>query len=267
MKTVVQNGFTLIEVIVVLVLMAILVGTAVLNVGRGLKSARLQEAGRVVTQYARHARAVALLKGKPTVLTVEEIREGGEFTKSRISIAFSSAAGAQSGSSLMMAGGQMTGAGALRTLTGRLVSDEGVTEEFAALAAPADTGDAASDGENPLAPEPRTFEGIRVKGMLQENRDEQPRARISVFSNVDFLKRSSAESAAKKESGTSDGKKDSKEEVEESVDEESSFSVVYEVNGRCEPWKVKLWRDGTDEDDALTISFGRFGRVVTPEDR
>ena len=49
----------------------------------------------------------------------------------------------------------------------------------------------------------------------------------------------------------------------EEEEKESSFSVVYEANGRCDPFLVTVFKDGTDERDGLTVSIGRFGRTVT----
>lgn len=263
-----RSGFTLIEIIIVLVIMAVITGTAVLSVGRGLKDARARDAARVVQQYVRHAKAVALLKGRPTVLNIEEISEGGEFLKSRISITYSAEGAAGDAATITMAGGQTTGAGAVRTISGKAVTDDGVSEEQAALTQAAQPS-ASDEMQDPLHAEPREFEGIHVRAALREN-EEVNRPRISVFSNVDYLKRRSEEAKTrekeKKEDENRDASAQAEDEDGESVDEEASFSVVYEANGRCEPYKVKVWRDGGSEDDAIEFSIGRFGRPVTKDD-
>ncbi len=262
-----RAGFTLIEIIIVLVIMAVITGTAVLSVGRGLKDARARDAARVVQQYVRHAKAVALLKGRPTVLNIEEVCEGGEFLKSRISITYSAESSAGDSATITMAGGSTTGAGAVRTISGKAVTDEGVSEEQAALTQMPQTG-GGDEVQDPLHAEPREFEGIHVRATLREN-DEANRPRISVFSNVDYLKRRSEEAKARekeKKEESHDSSAQTEDEDVESVDEESSFSVVYEANGRCEPYKVKVWRDGSSEDSAIEFSIGRFGRPVTKDD-
>ena len=52
-------------------------------------------------------------------------------------------------------------------------------------------------------------------------------------------------------------------EFEEVEEKENSFSVVYEANGRCEPFVVRVFKDGMEDRDALTVNINRFGRPVT----
>lgn len=258
-----KRGFTLIEILIALVIMAIIVGTAVASVGAGMKSARLTDAARAVQQYARHAKAVALLKQRPVVLTFEEIVENGEFVKSRVSMTYSAdapteSAGASGGAGFGVAG---TSSGEVRTLSGKIV---GVDTEGEPPPTSAEDGDAP----DPLAAEPREFEGIRIHAEDKENL-EVNRPRISVFSNVDTLMRKAADQKAKAqekaiENGTAE-KTDEDDKEKEEEDKESSYSVVYEANGRCEPYVVKVWKEGADENDAMVINFGRFGRPVTSE--
>ena len=256
-----RRGFTLIEVLVVLIIMAVLVGTAVTSLSAGLKSARMRDATRAVQQYVRHAKAVALLKQRPVVITFEEISENGEFVKSRISMDYSGDAVQEQGATPLGQGFAVSGGGAT-TLSGRSVDEE------AGAAVPA--GDPSPE-DDPLAAPPREFEGIHVRGELQENREEA-RARISVFSNVDVLLRKSAaerEKAAQAErekTGAPSEDADTAESGEEK-DEEQTFSAVYEANGRCDPYVVRVWKDGDDENDAMTISVGRFGRTVTGDEK
>lgn len=256
-----KRGFTLIEILIALVIMAIIVGTAVASVGAGMKAARLSDAARAVQQYARHAKAVALLKQRPVVLTFEEIVENGEFVKSRVSMTYSAdapaeSAGASGGAGFGVAGGA---SGEVRTLSGKIV---GVDVEGEVSSSEPEDGEAP----DPLAAEPREFEGIRIHAEDKENL-ELNRPRISVFSNVDTLMRKAADQKARArekaaENGTDDSSVDGETKDE---DKESTYSVVYEANGRCEPYVVKVWKDGSNEDDAMVINIGRFGRPVTKE--
>ena len=257
-----KQGFTLIEVLVVLIIMAVLVGTAVLSVGAGMKSARLRDAARVVTFYTRHAKAIALLKQKPVVVTFEEIVDGGEFAKSRVSVTYSPDAEDTSVVGVGQGGGTD---GQARTLSGVLVADlvEGD-------AAPPSAPDDGSGDPDALEVEPKEFEGIHI---VAEARDEQQerRPRISVFSNVDTLRRQSAnareqaKTSAREKSGLSADADSSSGEAEEGeqVDEESSFSAVYEANGRCEPYRITIWKEGEEKEEGIVINIGRFGRPVT----
>lgn len=255
-----KRGFTLIEVLVVLMIMGLLVGTAVINFGAGLQASKLRDANRTVYQYVRHARAVALLKQRPVVLRIEEIAENGEFVKSRVSIDFSQDA-AQEQSVTPLGQGFMSGSGEVQTLS---MNPESPAEDASVAAEPA--GDAAAAPEkDPLSAPPREFEGIHVRGALQEDRTER-RARLSVFSNVDVLTRKfTAEKekadARRTDSATPAGASD--DASEEAKDEDQVFEVVYEANGRCTPYEVRLWCEGDDENEAQTIKLGRFGRPVT----
>ena len=254
-----RRGFTLIEVLVVLIIMAILVGTAVTSLSAGLKSAHMRDATRAVQQYVRHAKAVALLKQRPVVLTFEEITENGAFVKSRISMDYSGDA-TQEQSATPLGQGFAVG-GVASTLSGKPI-DEG---DASAPVVPSNGG--ISPEDDPLAAPPREFEGIHVRGELQENREET-RARISVFSNVDVLLRKSAAEREKavrteREKAGLPSDEEGTDESGEEKDEDQTFSAVYEANGRCDPYVIRVWKDGDDEKDALSISVGRFGRTVT----
>jgi len=260
-----RSGFTLVEIIIVLAIMAVIMGSAVMSVGTGMKSARLRDAARAVQLYTRHAKAVALLKGRPVVLQFEEVMENGEFVKSRISLAFSGDAAA--GGSAIGVGHAGSGGsdGLTRTLSGIVVGgDTGGESEPVA--------DGGGEAQDPLMAEPREFEGIRINATTRS--EEEVRPRISVFSTADFLMKKTAEEKARKAQAASakaeaegvltKNVKDADEDKPEE-EKESSFSVVYEANGRCEPFVVNVYKDGTDERDGLKVSIGRFGRPVTED--
>lgn len=233
-----KRGFTLVEVIIVLVMMAAIVGTAVLSVGSGVRTANQRNATRGVLQYIRHARAIALLKSRPVVVTFEEVNKDGEFALSRLSLAYSQDTAAKS---------SIVEKGTVHTLTGEAVELAVDTSE---------EGDA-------LAVEPREFEGIRIRVDYKDVAEEQKKT-ISVFSNVDFLK-NKATKKKKPSIEEVDKEKDSSGKSEDvPLDEdlgEMSSSVVYETNGRCDPYIVTIWKDGTDPESGQTISVDRFGKI------
>ncbi len=256
-----KSGFTLVEVLIALIIVGFLVGAAVVGLGAGKKAIQMADAMRAVQQCARHARSVALLKQRSVVLTIEEVVEGGVFVKSQISISFSKDAEAEGAGASGGAGfGVASSGGQTRTLSGRLVNttDEAGEEEL----------------NDPLFAKPRVFEGIHIKGILKEETEER-RSLISVFSTADFHLRKSKEEREKaraklEESASDDKKEKEKDEAEGAAaepDKASSFSVVYEPNGRCDPYFIKLWKDGTDEEKGEKLEFTRFGRVIEEEER
>ena len=215
----------------------------------------MADATRAVQQYAGHARAIALLKQRPVVLTIEEFVEDGVFVKSRISVSYSKDAssegeGISHGAGFGPAG---SGQGGVVTLAGVPVDEE-------------DAGGAeVEDVNDPLSPEPRDFEGVHIRGELKGDL-AQKRSRISVYSNVDTLRRQNREQQAKAKLEESGVAADGTDSAAEEQTTDSSFSIVYEPNGRCDPFLVKIWKDGTDEEKAVTLEVGRFGRVVEDED-
>ena len=252
-----KNGFTLIEILVALVIVGILVGTAAVSLGAGVKSAQMADAARAVQQYAGHARAIALLKQRPVVLTITEIAEDGTFVKSRLSTSYGKDAEAEGAGASGGAGFGVAGAAAGRVLTLSGMPVEG-----------AEVGDAPADlADDPLAPEPRDFEGIHIRGQLKEDLETR-RSRISVFSTADLLLRRNREQQEKaRAKHEEEGGEPADGAVEAEPDREATFSVVYEPNGRCDPYLVKIWKDGASEDKAMTLEVGRFGRVVEDEER
>lgn len=274
-----KRGFTLIEIIIVLSIIAVILGSAVANVAVGMKSARLRDAARTVQLYTRHAKAVALLKGRPVVLQFEEVMENGEFSKSRVSLSFSGDASSGSNEIGVGHGGSGSSDGLTRTLSGQLVgvqntadgsvmTSDGVLESGGVSVE--DASPDAGEVQDPLMAQPREFEGVRIHAALRDEKMERPR--ISVFSTADFLLKKKAEETARKtraaekkaeESGVWKDDKNANGELPEEEEKESSFSVVYEANGRCEPFTVTVYKDGTDERDGLTVNIGRFGRTVT----
>ncbi len=247
-----KSGFTLLEILVALFIVGILVGTAVVGLDAGKKAIQMADAMRAVEQCARHARSVALLKQRSVVLTIEEVVEDGVFVKSQISTSYSKDAEAEGAGASGGAGfGVASAVGQLRTLSGRIV-DAGGEEP------------AANEPEDALFAKPRAFEGIHITGVLKEE-TEQRKSLISVFSTADFHLRKNREQ--EKSASADTEKKDRTDAAPARPDKASSFSVVYEPNGRCDPYFVRLWKDGSDEEKGEKLEFTRFGRVVREEER
>ncbi|MGN0845788.1 MAG: hypothetical protein ACI4RA_00195, partial [Kiritimatiellia bacterium] len=91
-----------------------------------------------------------------------------------------------------------------------------------------------------------------------------------VFSTADLLLRRNREQQEKARAKAEDegvAPPADDEAAHAEADEETTFSVVYEPNGRCDPYIVKIWKDGTDEEKALSLEVSRFGRIVEDEER
>ena len=64
-----RAGFTLIEILIVVGIIAIMLASAVMSVASGRGAVRVKEATRGVMQLSRYASALALLRQRPVVVT------------------------------------------------------------------------------------------------------------------------------------------------------------------------------------------------------
>ena len=82
-----RAGFTLIEIMIVVGIIAIMLASAVMSVASGRGAVQVKEATRGVVQLSRYASALALLRQRPVVVTFHkkgkvEVRISGESTGS-----------------------------------------------------------------------------------------------------------------------------------------------------------------------------------------
>ena len=76
-----RAGFTLIEILIVVGIIAIMLASAVMSVASGRGAVQVKEATRGVVQLSRYASALALLRQRPVVVTfhkkgkVEAVRQ------------------------------------------------------------------------------------------------------------------------------------------------------------------------------------------------
>ena len=81
-----RRGFTLVELLVVVAIIAVMLSTAALSVGSGTASVRMKNAVRSVWQLSGYARTMALLRQHAVVVTYSEVWEGDTFVKSKIEV-------------------------------------------------------------------------------------------------------------------------------------------------------------------------------------
>ena len=246
-----RRGFTLVELLVVVLIIGLMLATAALSVGAGTAAAQMKNAVRSVWHLSGYARTMALLRQHPVVITYSEVWEGNDFVKSQIEVK----AGSESTSS----------APEMSTRAARSIYDP--EAELPALDLEEEEGDsdadAVSDGTDEAAQE---FADVHLKVELGEEGLSRygKKKTVSVFSNVDFLlgrnrqdKQEPDDKSA--ERGADDDDEASRQEKREPV------SIIFETNGRCVPHRILVWREGQDERDATVLEVDRFGAMKNPE--
>ncbi len=266
-----RRGFTLIELLVIVAIIGIMLGSAVMSVGSGSASAQMKSATRRVLQLSRQARTVALLRQQAAVITYEEIYEGQSLVGGKVTIESKG----ESAPRTSVSGGQPL------TILGDIPEEDGEPIVYAegdenSKSKEQELMEKIVDDPRDFAPEkvdasdwdpdsPRSFRGIHLKVEILDDEGTaygERRSRISVFSNVDFL-RSQARAAS---SGVSDASK-AGDDSKDSIAAQEPVSIVYETNGRCQPHRIKVWKDGTDEDSGLTVTVDRFGKTKVEDER
>ena len=282
-----RRGFTLIELLVIVAIIGVMLGSAVMSVGAGSASAQMKSATRRVLQLSRQARTMALLRQQAAVITYEEIYEGQSLVGGKVTIESKGEITAAQGTS---------GGGRPLTLDGEEPEVIGETVTVSESdASPESDADRASitkeqelmekivDDPRDYAPDkvdasdwdpdsPRSFRGIHLKVELLDDEGAafgERKSRISVFSNADFLRKQSRAAEAARSGKANEEKKDDDDDdgSKEPVSVQEPVSIVYEVNGRCQPHRIKVWKDGTDEDSGLTITIDRFGKTKVEDER
>lgn len=276
-----RRAFTLLELLVIVAIIATMVAVCVVSIRAGQDAARVKGAARDVLAVIRHGRSVALVTQQPSIVTyATEVVDGETCAKVEIVSAkiLNSADRRQ-----------------VYTLSGKVVDlsqtsgdddappeavdlaevKRGKAPEAAADGKTADDGKGAAAGQTvedilfaPISTE--VLRGMCVKVLagdeqLEVQQDEEVvKNKISVFSNVDYLigryrdAKKSAEEEKKKDDGTDSAPSaaaDHSDEVQEPK------SMVWEVNGRCEPHSVWIYPSGSKPEKGLQIRVDRFGAV------
>lgn len=248
-----SGGFTLVELLVVVAIIAIMLSTAALSVGSGTTAVRMKNAVRSVWQLSGYARTMALLRQHAVVVTYSEVWEGDTFIKSKIEV---------------KAGAELSTPEAEQSSTvARSIFDP--EAELPTLEDQTDEDSADSVVQEGMEEKAFEFPDVHLKVELRgEEGDYQNEKKktVSAFSNVDYLlgrNKTVAEDKEKKDGGKRSGASDDEEETKQETRE--PVSIVFETNGRCEPHRILVWKDGKDEDSATVLEVDRFGAMKNPD--
>ena len=245
-----KKAFTLIEIVIVVAIIGVLAASGIVASVKGRDTARLKGAVRDVFATIREARSIALVSQQPCVITYSnEKKDDG--TCAKISVV---------SAKLMDASPDLTA----ETIDGeRIYLGDGD--------APLADGDSAAAGGgetieeilfSPVSEE--VLSGIAIKVYREGSGDDEgisevkKKSKISAFSNVDYLLGRFQESKAAEKKESSDGGEAVEARPVEEVDLET-VSLVWEVNGRCEPHKVWVYPADKPKERGFMIDIDRFG--------
>lgn len=251
-----RRAFTLIELLTIVAIAGIMATVAMVSITKGQTGARIKGATRDVFATIRRARSVALVTQKPCIITYSsQVVDGEPCAKVEID------------SARMISS---SGVGEAWTLSGERVLI-GADADVAADEAPAE-GEAPVEGGETIEEilfssiSEDVVRGICLKVAIGDEAldvdlsEEKEKTKISVFSNVDYLLGRFKDAKAEAAKAEEREKTEDESAVQSSVDEvQSPVSVVWEVNGRCEPHRVWIYPKGSSPERGLSIKVDRFG--------
>ena len=259
-----RAGFTLIEIMIVVGIIAIMLVTAVMSVASGRGAVQVKEATRGVVQLSRYAASLALLRQRPVVVTFHkkgkvEVRISGEATGS-------GEKGAPSDPIYLEVNGEVTQSAAELAAEAQ---EDGVEESAAASSKEDKKGlfytrqalnldelakeDAEGEYEGVVFTvevldeegNVLTFEQAAARSLKQP---ERKKPAFEVFNSLDI--------GAEGEDG-----KDDPDDGEEPV------SVTYETNGNVNPHRIIVrMEDASASDEGFAINISRSGKATVGDD-
>ena len=258
-----RRAFTLIELLVICAILATMVSIGVGSIASGQGTARVKGATRDVYAAIRHARSVALVTGQRVLVTYSN-----EKTEDEVAVKI-----------------EVVAAKIMSAVSGGAKPQPYYVLDYKDIQP--EVGKAATAGEASGEAQGETLEeilfspmdssvvkGMRVKVLkgdeaLKDETAEQVKSRISVFSNVDYLKSryqeakaDSAKAESEAKAGGRGGEKDDAGKGSGSVnDMDEPVSVVWETNGAVEPHKVWIYPDGKKPEDGLMLNVDQFGAI------
>ena len=273
-----RRAFTLIELLVICAILVTMTAIGVGSIISGQGTARVKGATRDVYAAIRHARSTALVTGKQVLVTYSNEKSEDEVAV-KIDVVAAKIMKASSGGvkpqpyyvmDYKDLPGQSQAGLELMHIRGskaKPATSVGKTADEPESSSDESGGDTIEDILfSPM--DSSVVKGMRVKVLkgeeaLQDETAEQVKSRISVFSNVDYLKSRYLEAkAAEKEKREGEGDGEGGGEASGSVnDMDGAVSVVWETNGAVEPHRVWIYPDGKKPEDGLMLNVDQFGAI------
>jgi len=234
------GGFTLVELLVVMVIIGVMALVILPSFGTGSDVARIKTASRGVMQMTRYARTMAVLYQTPMDLV---ITSSGELRVER--------RGGASGGAGAATEGEDAQSEAWRPSAERQELDE--------LATSTDGGEAAA-GEGGGS-------GYVMADLNASKRYEQ--IRFVVALDEEALESEEAELQIEVEADEESEDADESNWVDSDRERPRMARIPFETNGRCLPFVVQVMAGDEDAVDRITVKVDRFGvpRVVDEDER
>ena len=234
------GGFTLVELLVVMVIIGVMALVILPSFGTGSDIARIKTASRGVMQMTRYARTMAVLYQTPMDLV---ITSSGELRVER--------RGGASGGAGAATEGEDAQSEAWRPSAERQELDE--------LATSTDGGEAAA-GEGGGS-------GYVMADLNASKRYEQ--IRFVVALDEEALESEEAELQIEVEADEESEDADESNWVDSDRERPRMARIPFETNGRCLPFVVQVMAGDEDAVDRITVKVDRFGvpRVVDEDER
>ena len=265
-----RAGFTLIEILIVVGIIAIMLASAVMSVASGRGAVQVKEATRGVVQLSRYASALALLRQRPVVVTFHK--------KGKVEVRIS---------------GESTGSGEIGKPSDPIYQEVNgeVTQTAAEIAAESEEegadGDASASSAKGVSKEEKKgffytrqalnpeelakedaegeYEGVELTvEVLGEDGEplppelaaarslkqpERKKLKVEVFNSLDI------------------GREDEEEEDSGLEDDDTPVSVTYETNGNVNPHRIIIrLKDASATDEGFAINISRSGKATVGED-
>ena len=265
-----RAGFTLIEIMIVVGIIAIMLASAVMSVASGRGAVQVKEATRGVVQLSRYASALALLRQRPVVVTFHkkgkvEVRisgestgsgeignpsdpiyqeVNGEVTQTAAEIAAESEEedaidGASTSSTKGVSKDEKKGFFYTRqALNPEELAKEDAEGEYDGVEITVEV--LGEDGE-PLPPELAAARSLK--------QPERKKLEVDVFNSLDI------------------GREDEKEKDSELEEDDTPVSVTHETNGNVNPHGIIIrLKDASATDEGFAINISRNGKATVGED-
>ena len=262
-----RRAFTLIEILTVVAIIAVMVTASVVSVRSGQNAARVKSATRDIFATIRHARSVALITQQPSVITYSTGTVDGEVC-AKVEIVTAKLLDDLSVKEATTLAGDVVriGGGGDDDTT---AEEKGKGKEKDGETSAADNGGGQSVADILFAPiSSEVVKGLRLKVTKgsetlsgEEVSADQRKSMISAWGTASGIIESYRKSQEKlaEEKAAEEAQETGAADESAASENQEPVSIVWEVNGRTEPHRVWIYRDGSTPEQGLSIKVDRFG--------